>query len=256
MAISPGIEGRVGFRNAPTLTNIAYLPVINKDGGVPKLDLQASVPIADETEMDFSIVLVSERLNKHPEYVDMTQKAYGRNPDPFSITRALGAFGRTLISGHSPFDQYKYQNKEEALSESQKRGMDLFFGDRLHCSNCHNGLNFTNNTYQNTGLYLDYSADLGRRRVTLKEEDVGKFRVPTLRNIGLTAPYMHDGSLPTLEAVIDHYIKGGTDHPNKSPLILPLSLNAGEKADLIAFLHSLSDSSFTHNPAFFLSEVK
>ncbi len=249
VAISPGVEGRLGLRNSPTLGNVAYLTLINKDGGVPKLDFQPLVPIEDENEMDLHPLVAAERLNAHPDYPVLFLKAYDRDAHPFTITRALGAFMRILISGNSPYDQYTYQGNESALSAAQVRGKDLFFSERLSCGNCHTGFNFTNNQFENNGLYEDYEDD-GRQRVTGLPEDDGKFRIPTLRNIEKTAPYMHDGSLSTLEAVVDHYNAGGSGHHNKSPLIKPLNLSAQEQSDLIAFLKSLTDESFLTNPEF------
>ena len=245
--ISPGIEGRLGFRNAPTLANVAYLDLVNKDGGVVKLDLQALVPIEDHSEMDFRGILAAKRLQKDPAYFELSLRAYGREPDSYVISRALAAFQRTLISGEARFD--RAERGETSLTVAETRGRDLFFSERAHCGSCHGGFNFTFNEFANNGLYADYE-DQGRMRVTLDPADEGKFRVPTLRNITLTAPYMHDGSLPSLEAVIDHYDQGGSGHPHQNPLIRPLQLSEQEKADLLAFLHTLTDSAFLLNPAF------
>ena len=245
--ISPGIEGRLGFRNSPTLTNVAYLDLVNKDGGVVKLDLQALVPIEDHNEMDFRGILAAQRLRSDPAYLELSLRAYGRAPDSYVISRALAAFQRTLISGESRFD--RAERGETSLTVAETRGRNLFFSERTHCGSCHGGFNFTFNEFENNGRYPDYE-DQGRMRVTLDPADEGKFRVPTLRNVARTAPYMHDGSLPTLAAVIDHYDQGGSGHPNQNPLVRPLHLSAQEKADLLAFLHTLTDSSFIQNPAF------
>ena len=245
--ISPGIEGRMGFRNAPTLANLAYLTYVNKDGGVPKLDIQALVPIEDHAEMDQSTLALADKLNKIESYREDFLKAYDEEASPFTITRALGAFQRTLISGDSPYDQFLQGN--QVLSSDALAGMALFFSEQANCGSCHTGFNFTDNSFRNNGLYETY-ADWGRRRVTSLMEDDGKFRVPTLRNIALTAPYMHDGSVPNLEAVIDHYNEGGSIHPNKDALIKPLGLTPTEKDQLIQFLHTLTDSTFINNPAF------
>lgn len=244
VSVTKGIEGRVGFRNAPTLVNVAYHGRLNKDGGVVKLDMQAVVPIEDEDEMGYSLLEAADRLSKHPEYSKMSMDAYGRPPDPFTITRALASFERTLISGNSRYDQYFFQNKKDILTESEKRGMELFFSKKTNCSVCHEGFNFTRNTYENNGLKTDYSEDQGRQRVSLLKEDIGKFRVPTLRNIALTAPYMHDGSVNSLEEVIEHYNRGGKNHPNKNELIRPLNLGETQKTDLINFLKTLTDVAF------------
>lgn len=241
LPISPGVRGRLGFRNSPTLANLAYLTKVNKDGGVPKLDIQALVPIEDHAEMDLPILHAAERLNADPEYVEAFQRAYGEPANPFTITRALGAFQRTLISANSTYDQYLMG--EVSLNAAAERGRQLFFSDATNCSSCHGGFNFTENGFFNNGLYETYE-DWGRRRVTGLPEDDGVFRVPTLRNIALTAPYMHDGSLPDLQAVLEHYNAGGTTHPNKDSRIRSLGLSTEQLADLEAFLHTLTDTSF------------
>lgn len=241
--IALGIDDRLGFRNTATLANVAYEQLFFKDGGVRTLELQVVAPIEDENEMDFNILSAVDRLNENPEYVLLSQKAYGREPDAFVLTRAIATFERTLISGNSPFDQYFYQNDLHALNEQEIRGMNLFFSTKTNCSSCHSGFNFTNQEFVNTGLYEQY-VDTGRKRVTLEEADNGKFKVPTLRNIAVTAPYMHDGSLATLTDVLNHYENGGKAHPNKSPLIQPIVLSDSEKQDLMAFLESLTDSVF------------
>jgi len=242
VAISPGVDGRLGFRNAPTLMNLAWLDLINKDGGISKLDLQAMTPIEDHEEMDLSVLKVAKRLNDQPEYVSLSKKAYQRPIDAFVITRALASYLRTLTSFNSPYDQYVLGDTA-ALSQSAIRGKNLFFSKKANCSQCHSGFNFTNNAFENNGLYNAY-IDNGRQRVTLLPEDESKFRVPTLRNITLTAPYMHDGSLKNLEAVIVHYNKGGNNHPYKSTILQPLDLSASEKNDLLAFLETLTSKDF------------
>jgi len=243
VAISLGVGGNLGFRNAPTLMNLAWLEVVHKDGGVRKLDIQAMTPIEDEFEMDISILKVAKRLNQQPTYVALAQKAYQRPLDAFVITRALASYLRTLISANSKYDQY-IEGDSMALSEAAISGKQLFFSSKTNCSSCHTGFNFTNNQFENNGLYKEFN-DNGRERITLQPEDNGKFRVPTLRNIELTAPYMHDGSLKNIEAVIAHYNSGGKNHPNQNDLIKPLSLTPTEKQDLIAFLKSLTDTTFS-----------
>lgn len=245
--ISPGVKGRLGFRNAPTMANVAYVERFNKDGGVVKLDLQPVVPIEDHNEMNLPLQDAVARLKAHPDYPEAFLKAYGKEASPFTLTRALASFMRTLISGSSRYDLYA-GGKTSAVSEAERRGLTLFTG-RAGCANCHAGFNFTDNNFRNNGLYEIYE-DPGRNRITLRPEDEGKFRVPTLRNIDLTAPYMHDGSLPTLESVIEHYNGGGTAHPNKDTLIRPLQLSEEEKASLAAFLRTLTDSTFINNPLF------
>jgi cytochrome c peroxidase len=249
VAFSPGVEGRSGVRNAPTLANVAYQPYYLREGGVPTLEMQILVPIQEHHEFGFNILLIADRMMRDSAYLRMSCEAYGRDPDPFVITRSIACFERTLISGESRYDQFHFQAQTDALTPSEKRGMDLFFSDKTNCSTCHSGFNFTNYAFENNGLYVDYK-DLGRMRLTDKETDKALFKVPTLRNAALTAPYMHDGSLPTLEAVVNHYNSGGKAHPHKNALIRPLGLSAQEQHDLIAFLGALTDDHFVNNAKF------
>jgi len=248
-AVSLGIEGRPGTRNSPTLANVAYQQKLLRESGVPTLEMQILVPFQEHNEFDFNILLAAERLGRIPEYVQMAGEAYGRKPDAFVITRAIAAFERTLLSGNAPFDQWFFQGKSAAVSASAKRGYDLFQSEKLNCGKCHTGFLFTDQSLANNGLYEAYP-DPGRMRLTGLASDLALFKVPTLRHIALTAPYMHDGSLPTLEAVLDHYQTGGKAHPNKSALLKPFVLTAPERADLLAFLHSLTDTEFVTNRAF------
>lgn len=249
VSLSLGVEQRLGTRNSPSLANVAYHPYYTREGGVPTLEMQVLVPIQEHNEFDFNIVLISERLQQNAAYVAMAAEAYNRTPDAFVITRALANFERTLISGYSPYDQYQNYNKTDALTAAEIRGMNLFFSTKTNCSTCHSGFNFTNYAFENNGLY-DVYPDVGRFRLTNNPADSALFKVPSLRNIELTAPYMHDGSLFTLEEVINHYQTGGKNHRHKSSLIQPLNLTAKEKEDLILFLKSLTDESFVNNPLF------
>lgn len=240
--ISPGVNGKNGFRNAPSLVNTAYLKNVNKDGGVIKLGLQAFVPIEDHDEMDISILKVIERLKSIPEYDNLSQEAYGRSIDPFTISRSLAAFQRTLISGNSKYDQF-VNGDSAALNEIEKKGMDLFFSPRTSCSSCHSGFYFSNLDFIDNGTLSEHE-DQGRKRVTGLDSDMGKFRVQSLRNVELTAPYMHDGGLESLEEVIEHYNSGGKQSANKDQRIRPLGLEESEKKAIIAFLKSLTDWEF------------
>lgn len=248
-AVSPGVEGRKGVRNSPSLANVAYHPYFMREGGVPTLEMQVLVPVQEHEEFDFNIVLLSERLRKDSVYMGLAHLAYGRDPDPFVITRAIACFERSLLSGNSRFDQLNYQHQADALSAEELRGMNLFFSDKTSCSSCHGGFNFTNYSFRNNGLYQEY-ADEGRQILTREERDNGKFKVPGLRNVALTAPYMHDGSLMTLMEVIEHYQSGGFDHQSKDSLIRPLDLTEQEMRELEAFLLTLTDRQFINNPYF------
>ena len=247
--ISLGVDAAIGLRNAPTLANIGYAPRLFHDGGVADLELQSQAPIFSDVEMNFSIAGFLERIADDEEYANMFREAYGRQPDAFGITRAIACFERMLISAHSRFDEYEYQGKTDALAGSEIRGRELFFSEETKCASCHQPPLFTNYAYENIGLYLNY-ADSGRARISHLEEDKGKFKVPTLRNVELSAPYMHDGSIATLEEVIEHFNEGGVGHPNQSPDIRPLNLTQQQKNDLVAFLKSLTDQSFISDPEF------
>jgi len=245
---SPGVKNRPGVRNSPSLANVAYQPYFLREGGVPTLEMQILVPIQEFNEFNHNIVAIANQLEKHPEYVKMSQKAYGRNPDPFVITRAIATFERSLISGNSPYDKFR-NGDNSALSETEKRGMALFFSEKTNCFTCHGGFNFTNYAFENNGLDTVYK-DLGRMRFTSKEEDRATFKIPSLRNAGVTAPYMHNGSFLALADVVEHYNNGGKAHKNKSKMVKPLHLSTTEKADLVSFLHSLTDEEFINNKKF------
>ncbi len=248
VALSEGIKGRLASRNAPSLANVAYQKKLLREGGLATLEMQVLVPVQEHNEFDNNLLLVAKKLKANPAYVEMARKAYNREPDEYVITRAIASFERTLLSGNSPYHQYLFQNKNEAMSNSAKRGMALFFGEKAKCGSCHEGWLLTNQGYANNGLYLTYS-DPGKMRLTGKTEDEAVFKIPSLLNVALTAPYMFDGSLPDLEAVIDHYSSGGFDHVNKHPSLKPFTLSEGEKEDLLAFLQSLTDIEFTQKPS-------
>lgn len=241
-SISPGVEERLGKRNSMSLANVAYADVLLREGGVPNLEMQVLVPIQEHNEMDFYIVAVAERMQSDSSYVKQSLEAYNRMPDAFVITRAIASFERTLLSGNSRYDS-------NILSASEKNGRDLFFSDSLACSSCHGTFLFTNQEMENNGLYEQYP-DSGRYVLTRLQEDIGRFKVPSLRNVELTSPYMHDGSLSTLEQVVSHYESGGSNHFNQSNLVKGFNLTSEERASLIAFLQSLTDYEFTQNTLF------
>ncbi len=238
--ISPGVKGRLGSRNAPTLTNVGFNPVYLFDGFLETLEKQAIVPIEEHAEMAFNIIEITSRLASDKQYQKLAKKAYNRELDPFVITRSLGVFQRTLVSSQSKYDAYLKGKAKFSAAETE--GLDLFF-NQLHCTKCHAGFNFTNFTTQNNGLYDSY-ADSGRMRVTKKESDRDLFKVPTLRNIALTAPYMHDGSLENLDEVIRHYESGGRSNKNKSPHLKSFVISDEDRENLIQFLNTLTDKKF------------
>jgi cytochrome c peroxidase len=247
LPLTPGIKDRPAVRNAPTLTNVAYHPYYTREGGVPTLEMQVLIPISEHNELGFNMVRLVDRLSKDSIYQSMAQKAYNRSLDAYVITRALANFERSLISGNSRADQF---NKgKQSLNEEEIAGRNLFYSTRTNCSQCHSGFNFTNYAFENNGLYTQYK-DPGRYRLTLNPADSALFKVPTLRMVGHTSPYMHDGSIATLEQVIDHYNSGGKNHPHKSILIRPLGLDNEEKRALVSFLKALNDEEFLGNRYF------
>lgn len=237
-SVSIGVKGRKGTRNAPTLYNVAYHPYFFLEGGNPVLETQMLGPLETPEEMDFNMVELSERLQNHTEYPELFAAAFpDRTVEPYTISRAIAAYERSLLSGNSDFDKFYYFGDSSALSDRQLRGWQIF---KTTCTSCHSGFTLSHFKFENIGLYEHYE-DYGRMRVTRDTADWGKVKTPTLRNIALTAPYMHDGSMHSLREVIEHYNKGGKDHPNKSPLIQPLNLNEEDKEALEAFMHALTD---------------
>jgi len=249
VSLSKGDNNSVGTSNAPSLANVAYHPYFTRAGGVPTLEMQILVPIQEHNEFNTNMLDVVEKLKQNSIYESMAQLAYNRSLDAFVITRALATFERSLISGNSKFDDYYYKGNTSILNESEQRGFLLFTSNKTNCSECHSGFNFTNYAFENNGLYINY-ADSGRMRLTQLPQDRARFKVPSLRNIALTAPYMHDGSFYTLADVIEHYNSGGQNHVHKSNLIQPLALTSQEKHDLISFLNSLTDNEFAVNKKF------
>lgn len=248
VALSEGIKGRKAKRNSPSLANVAYQKKLLREGGLATLEMQVLVPVQEHNEFDFNLLSVAKRLQSNAYYVKLAKEGYNRNLDEYVITRAIASFERTLLAGNSPYFQYLNQDKKQALSAEAVRGMNLFFGEKAACGQCHSGWLLTNQGYANNGLYLQYS-DPGKMRLTGLAQDEALFKIPSLHNVALTAPYMFDGSLPDLASVIEHYASGGQPHVNRHPAIKPFVLTAGEKADLIAFLHSLTDADFIHQPA-------
>jgi len=244
LAFSPGVENRPGTRNSPSLANVAYQPYLLREGSVPTLEMQVLVPIQEHNEFAHNIVDIAQELALIEEYVQMSKAAYGQEPNPFVITRAIANFERSILSGNSNYDKWM-NGSYQALNASEQRGLTLFTG-KANCSACHSGFNFSNYAFENNGLDSIYQ-DIGLMRFTGLESDRSKFKVPSLRNVGLTAPYMHNGSIQSLAEVIEHYNAGGLPHKNKSNLIKPLQLSSTEKSDLLAFLISLNDYGFIND---------
>jgi cytochrome c peroxidase len=237
---SVGIGGQRGNRSAPTVINRAYSLAQFWDGRAATLEEQAKGPMANPIEMGHTHEGVCERLSGIAGYRKMFAAAFGSEEVTIDrVTKAIATFERTVLSGNSPYDRYQAGNKN-AMTAAQVRGMNVFF-NKAKCDQCHEGINFTTNAYHNLGVGMDKpDPDLGRYVVTKNPQDWGAFKTPTLREIANTAPYMHDGSLKTLEEVVDFYDKGGIPNKNLDERIKPLHLTQQEKADLAAFLKALS----------------
>jgi cytochrome c peroxidase len=226
-------------RHSPTVINAAWSGIFMWDGRLPTLEAQALGPIQSAGEMNMPLDQLMQRLSSVPEYKPLFALAFpqeGMNEK--TLAKAIATYERTVVSERAPFDAW-VEGDEKAISEDAKRGFALFNG-KAQCAACHEGWNFTNEGFQDIGLP---SEDIGRGQYlpgVIKMQHA--FKTPSLREIARRAPYMHDGSLPTLEAVVDHYDGGGVDRPTRSDLMKPLGLNAQEKADLVAFLNTLTSN--------------
>lgn len=229
--VAIGTDNQKGTRNTPTIINAAYYKELFLDGRVESLEEQALEPIKNPIEMNQDIHELVKELKEAPEYVQLFNKAFDEDISAENIAKALASFERTIIQRNTPFDRYM-AGDNDALTEQQKWGMQLF-ADEGNCMTCHAGPTFTDNDYDNIGIE---SGDLGRFLETAIQEDKGKFRTTQLRDLKYTAPYLHDGSLETLEDVVELYDKG--EHPNVfvSVDIQPLHLTEDEKAALVAFI--------------------
>jgi cytochrome c peroxidase len=236
-----GFQGALLPRNSPTVLNAAYNTAQFWDGRAATLDEQCKGPLLAPAEMNMlDEKHLIDRLNSIPGYRQDFQAIFRESPSLDNVARSIASFERTLVTPGSRFDRYAAGEKN-ALSEQEKRGLIVFVGKGA-CSECHKGPNFTDNQFHNLGVVAAQGSpdDPGRYAVTRKEEDRHAFKTPTLRNVALTAPYMHDGSIATLQEVVELYDRGGGEGPNKSNLIYKLNLSDQEKADLVAFLKSLT----------------
>jgi cytochrome c peroxidase len=288
-ARAEGTTGEIHPRSSMSIVNIAYTTVLTwANPNMKQLERQALVPMFGEHPVELGLSgkenEVLARLKAEPRYQKLFPEVFGSAADPFTIenvTKAIAAFERVLISGDAPYDRY-LNGQRNAITASAKRGEALFFSERLECFHCHGGFNFSQSTdhvgkafaeieFHNTGLYNLASFggkgafpkdNQGAFEITQRPEDVGKFRAPTLRNIAVTAPYMHDGSIATLEGVLDHYAAGGrtiktgefkgvgSANPNKSSFVKGFRLTPQEKRDVLNFLKSLTDERFLTEPQF------
>ena len=242
LRLAVGVEGRSGTRNAPVIVNRAYGQAQFLDGRAASLEEQALMPIENPNEFDMTLEEAVARLQNHSDYPAQFEAAFGREPNADDLGRALASYVRTILSGDAPIDRYM-NGEREALSEEARQGLRLFRG-KANCTTCHLGPTFTDEEFHNTGIAWRAGklADPGRFAVTGQEEDRGAFKTPTLREVTRTAPYMHDGSLETLEEVIEFYDGGGRANPHLDPELTPLRLTEEEKQALVAFLRALTGS--------------
>ncbi len=270
-----GATGAFTRRGAMSLANVAYNPAFTwANTKVSSLESQMREPLFNDHPVEMGLTAggaaAVDELSRDQTYRAQFSAAFPNDAAPLSmdhIIKAIAAFERTLISGRSPFDRYVFDDDREAMSAQAKRGMALFYSARVGCVQCHSGLTFsgpilyeghTTDTalFANTGLYdVDGHgayppSDRGLFEITHHAADMGKFRVPTLRNVALTGPYMHDGTLASLDAVLDHYTRGGHKSPRQDSRVRAFELSAEERAELLAFLDSLTDREFVSNPEF------
>ena len=246
--VSTGVDGLRGSRNAPALVNLAWSESFFWDGRAKTLEQQAGMPIENPVEMDLKLSEAVVRLNEDPAYTLSFLDAFGEGPSEGTLRKALASFIRTLVSGTSRYDRY-LAGRLDALEAAEKRGEEIFFGERGGCFHCHPPGALSNDGFFNDGSFVE-GGDRGRAELTGRTGDLGKFKVPTLRNVAESAPYMHDGSLQTLEDVVAQYDQGGRGHPSTDPQIAPLGLSPTERADLVSFLRALSDEMFLTDPRF------
>ena len=273
--VSVGANGDALNRNALALVNVAYNASFTwAHNNLESIEKQLMIPLFNEHPVEMGVTGNEKRILKRfegSEYRALFEAAYGDDtPNLNNIVKALASYVRSLVSFNSAFDNYAYAQDDDALTPQQLEGLNLFFSERTECFHCHGGLNFTQSSkhsfqpftaqpFHNTGLYNEDGkgsypeSDMGLYSVTHNKDDMGKFRAPTLRNIALTAPYMHDGSIATLDEVIEFYARGGnvaeSPNPYRSPFIKSFAISEDEKAALVAFLQSLTDEEFIRTHA-------
>jgi cytochrome c peroxidase len=265
-AIAEGVDGKAGFRNAPSLANLAWITTgFFWDGRASSLEQQALEPIENPHEMDSEWDTVLNRLRASPAYLEQFQKAFGIRQaseiTKYEVAKALAQYERSLVSADSRYDRVVMGKAQ--FTKLEQRGRDIFFDSAENlpdgeCGHCHTPPLFTDQSFVNNGSQPSHDLlaipDRGRGGVTGVKYENGRFRVPSLRNVALTAPYMHDGSMASLEEVIDHYNRGGHPGPNVDPKIRPLGLSEKDKAALLAFLRTLTDTSFVRTQAAAISQ--
>lgn len=245
--LSHGINGRIGTRNSLTIQNVAWNKHFMWDGGINHLDVQALAPITSEVEMDETLENVVNKLNQSEKYQDLFYKAFGTNKITGQLTlKAISQFVVSLTTSNSKYD--KVMRKELEFTEREQHGYEIF---KTNCATCHKEPLFASNDFKNNGLPLDKTLnDFGRMKITNNKKDSLLFRVPTLRNVQFTFPYMHDGRFKNLTEVVNHY---NTIQDNKvlsKELKQPMQLSDKDRVDLIIFLTTLTDREFLTNPRF------
>ena len=286
LARSPGVTGESAPRNAQSLANVAYMPTLTwANPLLTELEVQALIPLFGEHPVEMGMAGREQelfaRLAADTTYARLFALAFpaeaaqgaGALYSLSTLTKALAAFQRSLVSFNSPYDRYRYGNQPNAISPAAKRGEELFFGERMECYHCHGGFLFSDNIKHNrlpfpelgfhhTGLYNSDGRGSypkgheGLQDITTRPDDHGQFRTPSLRNVAVTAPYMHDGSIATLHDVIRHHYavagrgakQGAGPSPLRSAFIEGFAVSDAEVNDLVAFLESLTDTEFLHNP--------
>ena len=258
LPFSMGASGKRTFRNTPSLTNLSWRTSFFLDGGVPSLEQQAIAPMVSHEEMDESFSCIIEKLNSKQGYKDKFKKVFGSDSiTGIKIIYALAEYERTIVSANSAYDNYLAGKQQ--LTPLQKKGLSIF---ERKCALCHAGVLFTDNNFHNTGLDSTFPSMenvedpmLGRARITRKATDIGKYRTPSLRNLTLTAPYMHDGRFSTIQEVLNHYSVGVIKSSYTDSLILNngttgITLTENEKDALISFLQTLTDTTFIETGIF------
>ena len=235
--VTPGVGGVLGKRNSPSLLNVGFQPYFMREGGVPSLEMQVLVPLGDATEMAHNVVDAVRRLNRNTSYRNEFLTVYGDTASAFLLVRALANFERTLIDFDAPFDKF-IQGDATALSSDAIKGGKLFYG-KAACVQCHSGVLLTDFGFANNGTAILDSSDYGRELLTNESGDRYLFKIPSLRKVQITTPYMHDGSVATLSDVVEQYNAGGMNHSFTDSRIEPLDLSVTEKEQLVAFLASL-----------------
>lgn len=251
--VSHGIDDLLGKRNSLPTQNLIWKDDFFWDGGVFHLDLVPLAPIANEVEMDESPSNVLAKLQRNPEYRQRFEAAFGSSEvTSLRFLQAMSQFMAMLVSANSRYDKYVRGEDGGTLSDVELAGLQTF---QQKCATCHATDLFTDNSFRNNGFRDDFTNDPGRYHITLNVADIGKFKVPSLRNVELTGPYMHDGSISSLQAVMEHYAGGVKPTPTLDPLLqqngtLGIALDESEKSNLIAFLKTLTDWDFVRDTRF------